>query len=202
MVHSEDHSGHENLTPGRLEAFSDGVLAIIITITVLEFKLPAGANILAITPLIPLFIAYAISFQAIGTYWNNHHLLLRATKHIGTDVMWANLNLLFWISFIPFTTGWLGANQGGAWPTALYAMVLFIAGVSYSLLQYTVVRHAEHRAELQATLNKSKKGIISLLCYLLAVAMAFVNPIISDVLIFVVAFVWFVPDQRIAKFIG
>src|SRR5258706_6218661 len=132
MSHFQDHSEHENLTPRRLEAFSDGVLAIIITITVLEFRLPAGADISAIRPLIPLFIAYAISFQAIGTYWNNHHHLLQTTKHIGTDIMWANLNLLFWISFIPFATGWLGANHGGAWPTALYAMVLFMAGVSYS----------------------------------------------------------------------
>ncbi|MDD5050943.1 MAG: TMEM175 family protein [Candidatus Pacebacteria bacterium] len=202
MFYKENHAEHENLTPGRLEAFSDGVLAIIITITVLEFKIPAGSDILVLKPMIPLFIAYAISFQSIGTYWNNHHNLLRTTRHISTDVMWANINLLFWLSFIPFATGWVGANHGGSWPTALYASILFAAGVSYNLLQYAVVRHADQQAEIMATLKQSKKGIFSLTCYLVAVFAAFLNPIISDILIFVVALLWFIPDRRIAKFIN
>ena len=202
MSHEENHAEHENLTRGRLEAFSDGVFAIIITITVLEFKVPSGGDLLALKPLIPLLVAYAISFQGIGTYWNNHHNLLRTTKHISADVMWANLNLLFWLSFIPFTTGWVGANHGGSWPTALYAAILFAAGVSYTVLQYTVVRHADHQTEIMAVLKNSKKGIFSLSCYCLAVLTAFVNPIISDVLIFLVAIIWFIPDRRIAKFIN
>ncbi len=202
MLHNDDHAEHENVTPGRLEAFSDGVLAIIITITVLEFKVPASGSILALKPMIPLFVAYAISFQSIGTYWNNHHNLLRTTKHIGTDVMWANINLLFWLSFIPFATGWIGANHGGSWPTAFYASILFLAGVSYTILQYAVVRHADRHAEIMTTLRQSKKGIFSLSCYLLAVFAAFLNPIISDVLICVVALLWFIPDRRIARFIN
>ncbi len=202
MSHKDNHAEHENLTPGRLEAFSDGVLAIIITITVLEFKLPAGADIVALRPLIPLFVAYAISFQNIGTYWNNHHNLLRTTKHISTDVMWANLNLLFWLSFIPFATGWIGENHGGSWPTAFYASILFVSGISYTILQYAVVRHADQHVEIITTLKQSKKGIFSLSCYLIAVFAAFWNPVISDVFIFVVALIWFIPDRRITRFIN
>ncbi len=202
MSHQDNHAEHENLTPGRLEAFSDGVLAIIITITVLEFRVPVGADPLALKPLIPLFIAYAISFQNIGTYWNNHHNLLRTTKHISTDVMWANLNLLFWLSFIPFATGWVGANHGGSWPTAFYALILFMAGVSYTILQYAVVRHADQHTEIMTTLKQSKKGIFSLSCYCIAIFTAFLNPIISDVFIFVVTLIWFIPDRRITKFIN
>jgi uncharacterized membrane protein len=197
-----DHSDHDKLTTERLEAFSDGVFAIIITITVLELKIPEGSSLSALAPLVPLFIAYAISFQTVGTYWNNHHHLLRATKHVSAGIMWANLNLLFWLSLIPFTTGWLGANHGGAWPTALYAGVLLAAAISYSILQTQVIRHAEHRAELIAELNKSKKGLFSLVCYLIAIPSAFVHPLISDAFIFVVTIIWFIPDSRIAKFIA
>lgn len=204
MVHHslEDHANHENISPARLEAFSDGVFAIIITITILEIKLPTGSDLSVLVPLLPLFGAYAISFQTIGTYWNNHHHLLRTTKHIGTDVMWANLNLLFWLSLIPFGTGWIGENNGGVWPTALYAALLFVAGLAYSTLQWSVVRHSEHREGLIAELTRNKKGLVSLGCYLLAVGAAFVNPLISDALIFVVALFWFVPDRRLSQFIN
>lgn len=197
-----DHSDHDGMTTGRLEAFSDGVFAIIITITVFELKIPSDASFAALASLAPFFIAYLISFQTVGAYWNNHHHLLRTTTHVSTGMMWANLNLLFWLSFIPFTTGWLGANHGGAWPTALYAAVLFASAFSYTILQYVVILHSEHRNEIFAELNKSKKGLLSLFCYLLAILSAFIHPIISDIAIGIVALLWFIPDSRIAKFIS
>lgn len=195
----DDHSSHNKLTTNRLEAFSDGVLAIIITITVLEFKIPQGTTLAALKPLLPLFIAYLISFETIGTYWNNHHHLLRATKHVGADIMWSNLLLLFCLSLIPFATGWLGANHGGQYPTALYAFVLLLCAISYSMLQWAVVRHAENRDELTRELSRSKKGIISLLSYAAAAVLAFYAPAVSDVLIIFVALIWFVPDRRIER---
>ena len=150
----------------------------------------------------PLFLAYAVSFQTVGTYWNNHHILLRATNHISTDIMWANLNLLFWLSFIPFGTGWVGENHGGAWPTALYAGILLAAAISYTILQATIVKHAPHRTALLAELNKSKKGLFSLMFYVIAIPLAFVNPLLSDVCIFIVAVMWFIPDSRFMKYIS
>lgn len=197
----DDSDSHNKISTVRLEAFSDGVMAIIITITVLGIKVPEGAGFLALRPLLPLLVTYAISFQTVGTYWNNHHHLLQATSHVSAGMMWANLNLLFWLSLIPFTTGWLGANHGGSAPTALYAAVLFLCGASYSLLQWSVVKHSDKREQLAEELIKSKKGMISLVSYLLAVALAFYSPIISDVLIILVAVIWFIPDKRIEKFI-
>lgn len=176
-------------------------MAIIITITVLSIKVPEGAMLAALRPLLPLFITYAISFQTVGTYWNNHHHLLQATSHVSAGMMWANLNLLFWLSLIPFTTGWLGANHGGTAPTALYAAVLLMCGLAYSLLQWSVVKHAQKREQLAGELIKSQKGTVSLAFYLLAVAFAFINPMISDALIILVAIMWFIPDKRIEKFI-
>lgn len=200
-IEHDDSSNHNKLTPARLEAFSDGVMAIIITITVLELKVPEGAAWADLKPLLPLFLTYLISFQTVGTYWNNHHHLLRATKHVSTGIMWTNLNLLFWLSIIPFSTGWLGANHGGKIPTVVYSAVLLLCALAYSFLQAAVVRHAENRAELITELNKSKKGLISLVCYAAAVLFAFWNPIISDVFILLVALMWFVPDRRIEKYI-
>ena len=197
----DNTSNHNNISTARLEAFSDGVMAIIITITVLELKVPEGNSLASLKPLIPLFITYLISFQNIGTYWNNHHHLLKATNHVSTSIMWANLNLLFWLSLIPFTTGWLGENHGGSYPTALYAAVLLLCAISYSVLQWSVVAHATNRHGLIAELSKSKKGYISLLAYALAIPAAFVNPIISDVLIIFVSLLWFVPDRRIEKYL-
>lgn len=202
--HLHEHNDKDNLDKiptTRLEAFSDGVMAIIITITVLGIKVPEGATLWALRPLLPLLVTYAISFQTVGTYWNNHHHLLQATSHISAGMMWANLNLLFWLSLIPFTTGWLGQNNGGAVPTALYAAVLLLCALSYSLLQWAVVKHAENREQIIAELIKSKKGMISLLSYFLAIIFAFYNPVISDALIIIVAVLWFVPDRRIAKYI-
>ncbi len=197
----DDKSNHNNLTTSRLEAFSDGVMAIIITITVLELKIPHGTAWSDITNLIPLFIAYLISFQMVGTYWNNHHHLLKATDHISTGMMWANLHLLFWLSLIPFSTGWIGENHGGQLPTALYSAILLMCAIAYSILQKQVVAHARNRHELLIELNKSKKSFISLMCYAAAIPFAFVSPIISDVLIIFISLLWFVPDRRIEKYL-
>lgn len=199
--HDHIDDAHNNLTPGRLEAFSDGVLAIIITITVLELKVPHGQHLSDLKPLLPLFVTYLISFQNIGMYWNNHHHLLKATNHVSGGIMWANLHLLFWLSLIPFTTGWLGENHGGEVPTALFAGVLLLSAIAYAILQRAVLHHAPNRAELLAVFDKSKKGTVSLILYALAIPLAFINPIISDVLIVLVSLIWFVPDRRIEMFL-
>lgn len=197
----DDSSHHNNLSPARLEAFSDGVLAIIITITVLELRVPVGSSFRVLTPLFPLFITYLISFQTVGTYWNNHHHLLRLTKHVSAGIMWANLNLLFWLSLIPFTTGWLGVNHGSSGPTVLYSVVLLLCALSYFLLQSQVLRHTENREALYAEFNRNPKGIASMACYTIAVAAGFFYPVVSDVFIFLVAVMWFIPDRRIEKFL-
>ncbi len=196
-----DDTNHAKLSSARLEAFSDAVMAIIITITVLELRVPEGHDLTALRPLLPLFITYAISFQTIGTYWNNHHHLLRAADHVSSSIMWANLNLLFWLSLIPLGSGWLGENHGGKLPTALYAGILLMCAIAYSLLQRSVIKHSQKRPQLVAELTKHPKGVISLVIYAAAVVLAFVNPIISDVLIVLVALFWFVPDRRIEKYL-
>ena len=198
MEHKHDDN-HTKIPTNRLEAFSDGVIAIIITITVLELKVPTGATLSSIIPLLPLFITYAVSFQMVGTYWNNHHHLLQATKHVSTGIMWANLHLLFWLSLIPFSTGWLGENHGGTIPTVFYASVLLLCAIAYTILQYTVLIHAENHHDLKKEIDSSWKGKISLLSYLIAIPCAFINPVISDILIFAVAIIWFIPDTRIEK---
>jgi uncharacterized membrane protein len=201
LLEHDDEDSHNKISTTRLEAFSDGVFAVIITITVLALKVPQGAQLSDLKPLLPLFITYAISFQTVGTYWNNHHHLLQATKHVSAGIMWSNLNLLFWLSLIPFTTGWLGENHGGNLPTALYASVLLFCSLAYTLLQWAVIKHSEKREGLITELSKSKKGLISLMSYVLAVAFAFFVPPVSDVLIILVALIWFIPDKRIEKFI-
>ncbi|MCE9643026.1 MAG: TMEM175 family protein [Candidatus Andersenbacteria bacterium] len=195
----DDTSSHNELTPARLEAFSDAVMAIIITITVLELHIPEAHTFTALQPLIPLGIAYVISFHTIGTYWNNHHHLLRATKHISAGIMWANLNLLFWLSLIPFTTGWLGRNYAQHAPTVVYAAVLLCCAVSYALLQSQVVKHASKREKLEQELRSSRKGIVSVVSYALAVVTGFYWPILSDAFIVLVLVLWFIPDRRIEK---
>lgn len=174
----------------RLETFSDGVLAIIITIMVLELKVPHGAEITDLKPLIPTFLAYILSFQVIGTYWNNHHHLLHTTKTVTSKIMWANLHLLFWISLIPFFTSWLGEHHTESWPTAMYGILLLLTAFSYAILQKTIVTDP-------SKLGSDLKGKISLGCYSLAVLLAFVNPIFSDFLYLLVALIWFIPDRRL-----
>jgi uncharacterized membrane protein len=201
MATYSDHSDHTKLTPARMEAFSDAVMAIIITLTVLEIKIPTGAGLDSLVLLVPSFLVYVVSFFTIGTYWNNHHHLLRATKHISAGIMWANLYLLFWLSLIPVVTTWLGEHWQSYWPTALYAAVLLMVAVAYNLLELQIVQHTEKREDLFRELTEKPKGLISMAVYVLAVIAAFYYPIISDGLIILVALMWFIPDRRIEKYI-
>lgn len=182
----------------RLEAFSDGVMAVIITIMVLELRAPVSDSLYALKPLIPHFLVYALAFQVIGTYWNNHHHMLRATKHITGSVMWLNLHLLFWLSLIPFFTSWLGENHGARVPTAFFAGVLLAAAVAYFFLQRAIVAVQPKDAKIASAIGEDYKGKLSMLAYLLAIPLAFVSPWISDVLIVGVTLVWFIPDRRLS----
>jgi TMEM175 potassium channel family protein len=181
----------------RLEAFSDGVLAIIITIMVLELKIPHGADAAALAPLLPVFLSYVLSFIYLGIYWNNHHHLLQATKSVNGKILWANLHLLFWLSLIPFATGWMGENHFAALPTALYGVVLFCAGIAYILLQRLIVKHHGSHYILAQAVGRDWKGKISLALYLAAIPLAFVNQWISDAFYIAVAAIWLIPDRRI-----
>ena len=189
----------EHIPKTRLEAFSDGVLAIIITIMVLELKTPQGSDIASLRPVLPAFLSYALSFTFIGIYWNNHHHLLHATKRINGAVMWANLHLLFWLSLVPFVTNWLGENHGGAWPTAFYGIVLLMAACAYQILQRTIISFQGRGSVLAAALGSDWKGKLSLVSYLLALGLAFVNQWISDALYACVAILWLIPDRRIER---
>lgn len=181
----------------RLEAFSDGVLAIIITIMVLELKIPHGTDLAALRPLLPIFLSYVLSFIYIGIYWNNHHHLLQATRRINGTILWANLHLLFWLSLIPFATGWMGENHFAPLPTAIYGAVLLCAAIAYLLLQNLIIKHDGSDHVLALAVGKDWKGKISLACYLAAIPLAFVNQWISDVLYIFVAAMWLIPDRRI-----
>ena len=181
----------------RLEAFSDGVVAIIITIMVLEMKAPHGTDLAALRPLLPAFLSYVLSFTFIGIYWNNHHHLLHATQRINGQIMWANLHLLFWLSLIPFVTRWLGENHGGPWPTALYGIVLLMAGCAYQVLQGAIVALQGRDSTLAASLGSDWKGKLSLGSYVAAIGLAFINQWLSDAFYVFVAVLWLIPDRRI-----
>ena len=191
------------LGKNRLEAFSDGVIAIIITIMVLELKVPhGGEDLAALRPLLPVFLSYVLSFIYVGIYWNNHHHLLHAVKHVNGSALWANLHLLFWLSLTPFVTGWMGENHFPPVPVALYGFVLFMAGLAYSNLVRVLVKHHGEDSTLARAIGSDGKGKISLAAYLSAIPLAFVDARISMVLYFAVAALWFIPDQRIEKVIG
>lgn len=183
----------------RLEAFSDGVLAIIITIMVLELKVPHGQDFSALTSLVPVLLSYVISFIYVGIYWNNHHHLLHATKHINGKVLWANLHLLFWLSLLPFVTGWMGENHFAALPTALYGFVLLMAGVSYWILAHVILAIEGAQSLLAKAIGKDMKGNLSLVIYLLGIACAFYNQWIAQGCYVIVACMWLLPDRRIEK---
>jgi uncharacterized membrane protein len=185
------------MNKGRLEAFSDGVIAILITIMVLELKIPHGADFEAIRQLLPVFIAYILSFIYLGIYWNNHHHLLQATAHINGAILWANLHLLFWLSLVPFVTNWMGENYHESLPTAIYGVVLFAAGAAYYILQTLIVREQGENSTIKTALGKDLKGKISPLIYIAAIILAFVNPYIADALYVLVALMWLIPDRRI-----
>ncbi len=184
---------------GRLEAFSDGVLAIIITIMVLELKVPHGDDLGSLTKLLPVFISYVLSFIYIGIYWNNHHHMLHAAQHVNGNIMWANMHLLFWLSLVPFATGWMGENHFTTLPVAMYGMVLFMAGIAYFILARTLVKHHGSNSTLAQAFGTDQKGKWSVYIYAIAIVLAFVNPWISMALYTIVASIWFIPDRRIAK---
>ncbi len=183
----------------RLEAFSDGVIAIIITIMVLEMKAPRGSDLASLKPLLPVFLSYVLSFVYVGIYWNNHHHLFHSTKQVSAGILWSNLNLLFWLSLFPFTTAWMGENFGSAVPTAVYGGVLMMAGLSYFILQKAIVAHQGRGSLLAAALGRDWKGHLSPLAYIAAIPLAFVNPWLSNALYVAVALSWFVPDKRIER---
>jgi uncharacterized membrane protein len=182
---------------GRLEAFSDGVIAILITIMVLELKIPHGVDWEALRPIVPVFLTYVLSFINIGIYWKNHHHMLQATNQINGKILWANLHLLFWLSLIPFVTGWMGENHFAPLPTAVYGMVLILAAVAYTILQKLIMAQRGANARLEAAVGKGLKEKLSLVFYALAIPLAFVNQWISDGLYVLVALMWLIPDRRI-----
>lgn len=183
----------------RLEAFSDGVLAIIITIMVLELKVPHSADLQALIPLIPVFLSYILSFIYIGIYWNNHHHLLHATRHINGTVLWANLHLLFWLSLLPFSTGWMGENHFTALPTALYGINLAASAIAYWILVHSITRADRDNSTLRFAIGRDYKGVLSVACYALAVPLAFYHEWIAQFIYVVMALVWVIPDRRIEK---
>lgn len=187
---------------GRLEAFSDGVLAIIITIMVLELKVPHGDDLAALRPLLPVFLSYLLSFTYVGIYWNNHHHLFQATERVNGVILWANLHLLFWLSLIPFVTGWMGENHFAALPTAFYGVVLLLSAVAYGFLQRAIVAEQGRSATLARALGADWKGKLSPVLYLVAIGLAFVDEWLADVLYVLVALMWFIPDRRIARGLG
>ncbi len=187
------------MSKGRLEAFSDGVIAIIITIMVLELRVPEGGDWQALVPLIPVFLSYVLSFVFVGIYWNNHHHLFQAVKQVNGAVLWANLHLLFWLSLVPFVTAWMGENEFAAWPVALYGIVLFAAGFAYYLLTNALVAHHGQDSELAQILSQNAKERASILLYALAIPLAFVSSWISGGLYVLVAIIWLIPDRRIEK---
>ncbi len=181
----------------RLEAFSDGVLAIIITIMVLELKVPHAAEFSALQPLIPVFMAYLLSFVYIAIYWNNHHHLMHTVQHVSASILWANMHLLFWLSLVPFASGWMGENHFAAMPTALYGFVLLMAGFAYWLLQKAIIRSHGPEAVLAKAIGNDIKGKGSLVLYLLAIPLAFTHEILADAIYVLVAVWWLIPDRRI-----
>lgn len=181
----------------RLEAFSDGVLAIIITIMVLELKVPHAAEFSALQPLIPVFMAYLLSFVYIAIYWNNHHHLMHTVQHVSASILWANMHLLFWLSLVPFASGWMGENHFAAMPTALYGFVLLMAGFAYWLLQKAIIRSHGPEAVLAKAIGNDIKGKGSLVLYLLAIPLAFTDEILADAIYVLVAVWWLIPDRRI-----
>ncbi|HET6600093.1 MAG TPA: TMEM175 family protein [Burkholderiaceae bacterium] len=181
----------------RLEAFSDGVLAIIITIMVLELKVPHGESIATLAPLIPAFLSYVLSFVYVGIYWNNHHHMLHATRKVSGRVLWANLHLLFWLSLLPFATGWMGENHFGSLPTALYGVVLLAAAIAYWLLQQAIIAVDGPHAMLAAAVGRDWKGKLSPVLYLTAIVFALWLPWIAQAIYVFTALMWVVPDRRI-----
>ncbi len=182
-----------------MEAFSDGVIAIIITIMVLELRVPHGADWAALKPLVPVMLSYVMSFIYIGIYWNNHHHLLQATKSVSGPILWANMHLLFWLSLTPFATSWMGENEFSELPVAIYGFVLLSSGAAYYILAQVLVRHHGKDSALAAAIGRDIKGKISLVLYTFAIVFAFISSIVSVAIYVLVAMIWLAPDRRIEK---
>ena len=184
----------------RLEAFSDGVLAIIITIMVLELRPPHNTDWASLKVLSPVFICYLLSFIYVGIYWGNHHHLLHVVKNVTPGIIWANMHLLFWLSLIPFATAWMGENCFQTFPVMMYAVLLSLCATAYSILQKIIQRNYQFSAPMQRAMKlQSKKGIISLIAYIAAAVLAYINPLIAEIIFFLVAFLWIIPDKNIEK---
>jgi uncharacterized membrane protein len=187
---------------GRLEAFSDGVIAIIITIMVLELKVPHGLDLAALEPVIPVFLSYVLSFVFVGIYWNNHHHMLHAVRTVNGGILWANLHLLFWLSLIPFVTGYMGENHFAGVPVAIYGVVMLMAGSAYFILSRTLIAHHGKDSALAIAVGKDHKGIVSVMLYAVGILLSFVNSWVAVGLYVFVAIMWFIPDRRIENVIA
>jgi uncharacterized membrane protein len=184
---------------GRLEAFSDGVIAIIITIMVLELKIPQGSSLDSLKPVLPVFLTYILSFINIAIYWNNHHHMMHTAESVNGTVLWANIHLLFWLSLIPFATGWMGENHYAKWPVALYGIILLMAGLAYTFLAISLIRLHGRESTLSKALGSDLKGKVSLLIYATGICLTFIDPAFGLALYALVAGIWFIPDKRIEK---
>ena len=184
---------------GRLEAFSDGVFAIIITIMVLELKVPHGDGLTSLKPLYPIFISYILSFINVGIYWNNHHHLFQTAEHVNGKVMWNNLHLLFWLSLIPFATAWMGENDFTLWPVVVYGLILVMCGIAYFFLVKALIHVNGKESILAMAVGADNKGVWSVVIYLAGIALAFVHPWFGFAMYVLVAAIWFLPDRRIEK---
>ncbi len=183
----------------RLEAFSDGVFAVIITIMVLEMKVPHGADLTALRSVLPVFSSYVLSFVFLGTYWNNHHHMFQAVSQIHGPSLWANLHLLFWLSLTPFVTDWMGENNFATWPVVLYGLVMICSGIAYTILELSLIKHEGADSKLAKALGKDIKGKVSISLYAVAVPLAFVRPWLACAIYVGVVVMWFVPDRRIER---
>jgi uncharacterized membrane protein len=190
------------MSKGRLEAFSDAVIAIIMTIMVLEMKVPHGTTLASLQPLLPVFLSYILSFINIGIYWNNHHHMLHAAKEVNGNVLWTNMHLLFWLSLFPFATGWMGENHFATWTVALYGIIALMAGVAYYFLAHCLADLHGKDSSLARALGKDRKGILSVVFYAIGIGLSFVNAWLGIALYVGVAIMWFVPDRRIEKILA
>ena len=187
------------MTTGRLEAFSDGVIAIIITIMVLEMKVPHGSGLTDLAPLLPVFLSYVLSFVYVGIYWNNHHHMLHACTAVTGSILWANLHLLFWLSLFPFATGWMGENHFTAVPTALYGVVLLMAAIAYLVLQQAIIGSQGQDSLLRKAIGRDWKGKLSLVLYIVAIVATLRSSWIAQAIFAAAALIWLIPDRRIEK---
>ena|ERR1043166_8493875 len=190
------------MSKGRMEAFSDGVIAIIITIMVLELKVPHGVSLDSLFPLLPVFLSYTLSFVFLGIYWNNHHHLLQAVKHVNGRVLWANLHLLFWLSLTPFVTAWMGQNEFAQWPVAAYGVVLLLSAIAYFILTRSLIASHGQDSTIATALGSDFKGKISIVIYAAAIPLSFVHALIACGLYVLVAIMWLIPDRRIEKILS